>query len=402
VRELNDEKIDVIEWNPDPAVYIAKALSPARVTGVYLDDSEDGPKTATVVVPEDQLSLAIGRDGQNARLAAKLTAWRIDIKSLPESTSDVLFKLQNNPEYHTLSIQEKDLIPTIEAILAKKDEGRPITPEEYHMIGSFVDRVERGVIEKRKAIKREWAARLQEAQETVPNAAYDLPLETLGLSDQIKQLLTDEEYDNVGDLMLQMEMDPEKINDITGIGPKAMENIQSAIEVLTSVMPEDEEPIIEVVEEPEAETTEEITADTGEVASETVISEKEEEIRKGEDTLDDLEDVELQTTEKLPDLESGDLEKLEVKVDISEDEPLPSLEEIFDIQPELLEIDLDDDDDEDELIDKTRKRSSSKKKKKGHQKKYVDIEYDPDADVTLYHKRRKSDEDDWEDDVWDY
>ena len=94
--------------------------------------------------------------------------------------------------------------------------------------------------------------------------------------------------------------------------------------------------------------------------------------------------------------------KLEVKVDISEDEQQPSLEEIFDIQPELLEIDLDDDDDEDELIDKTRKRTTSKKKKKGHQKKYVDIEYDPDADVTLYHKRRKSDEDDWEDDAWDY
>jgi len=79
VRELNDEKIDVIEWNPDPSGYIAKALSPARVTGVYLDEHTKGTKTATVVVPEDQLSLAIGRDGQNARLAAKLNAWRIDI-----------------------------------------------------------------------------------------------------------------------------------------------------------------------------------------------------------------------------------------------------------------------------------------------------------------------------------
>ena len=168
------------------------------------------PKTATVVVPEDQLSLAIGRDGQNARLAAKLTAWRIDIKSLPEATSDVLFKLQNNPEYRTLSIQEAEITPTIEAILAKKQEGRPITPEEYHTMGSFVDRVERGVIEKRKAIKQEWAARLQEGQESVPNAAYDLPLETLGLADRIQKLLKDEEYNNVGDLMLQMVMDARK------------------------------------------------------------------------------------------------------------------------------------------------------------------------------------------------
>ena len=91
--KLYDEKIDVIEWNPDPSAFIAKALSPARVTGVFLDETSD-TKTATVVVPEDQLSLAIGRDGQNARLAAKLTSWRIDIKSLPEATSEALFKLQ--------------------------------------------------------------------------------------------------------------------------------------------------------------------------------------------------------------------------------------------------------------------------------------------------------------------
>ncbi len=86
VKELHDEKIDVIEWNPDPVVFIAKAISPAKVVGVYLG----GGKNATVIVPEDQLSLAIGRDGQNARLAAKLTNWRIDIKAFlkqPETLS---------------------------------------------------------------------------------------------------------------------------------------------------------------------------------------------------------------------------------------------------------------------------------------------------------------------------
>jgi N utilization substance protein A len=128
VRELNDEKIDVIEWNSDPAAYIAKALSPARVNGVYLNDSNRGAKTATVVVPEDQLSLAIGRDGQNARLAAKLTSWRIDIKSLPEAASDSLNKLQNDPEYAFLLDSETETTPQIEAVLAKKAEGRPVTP----------------------------------------------------------------------------------------------------------------------------------------------------------------------------------------------------------------------------------------------------------------------------------
>ncbi|RPI34891.1 MAG: transcription termination/antitermination protein NusA [Chloroflexota bacterium] len=101
VRELNDEKIDVIEWNADPSAYIAKALSPARVNGVYLNEHAKGAKTATVVVPEDQLSLAIGRDGQNARLAAKLTSWRIDIKSLPEAASDASTSCKMSPNTHS-------------------------------------------------------------------------------------------------------------------------------------------------------------------------------------------------------------------------------------------------------------------------------------------------------------
>jgi transcription termination/antitermination protein NusA len=80
VSELRNEKIDIIQWDPEPARFIAKALSPARVREVYLDEEES---QAEVIVPDDQLSLAIGREGQNARLAVKLTDWKIDIK--PES-----------------------------------------------------------------------------------------------------------------------------------------------------------------------------------------------------------------------------------------------------------------------------------------------------------------------------
>lgn len=78
VNELHNEKIDIIEWDSDPAVYIAKALSPAKVLMVYINETE---KAAKVIVPDNQLSLAIGKEGQNARLAAKLTGWKIDIKS---------------------------------------------------------------------------------------------------------------------------------------------------------------------------------------------------------------------------------------------------------------------------------------------------------------------------------
>jgi N utilization substance protein A len=78
VSELRGEKIDIIPWNNEPARFVAKALSPARVREVYIDDET---KDATVVVPNDQLALAIGKEGLNARLAARLTGWKVDIQS---------------------------------------------------------------------------------------------------------------------------------------------------------------------------------------------------------------------------------------------------------------------------------------------------------------------------------
>ena len=85
VSELRGEKIDIIPYNDEPARFVAKALSPARVREVLVDDEN---KQATVIVPDDQLSLAIGREGQNARLAAKLTGWRVDIKSQTEFSQE--------------------------------------------------------------------------------------------------------------------------------------------------------------------------------------------------------------------------------------------------------------------------------------------------------------------------
>jgi N utilization substance protein A len=85
VSELRGEKIDIIPYNDEPARFVAKALSPARVREVYVDDDN---RQATVVVPDDQLSLAIGREGQNARLAARLTGWRVDIKSETEFAAE--------------------------------------------------------------------------------------------------------------------------------------------------------------------------------------------------------------------------------------------------------------------------------------------------------------------------
>ena len=77
VEEINDEKIDIIVWSPDVSVFVSNSLSPAEVTEVLIDEKE---KFATAIVPDNQLSLAIGKEGQNVRLAAKLTDWKIDIK----------------------------------------------------------------------------------------------------------------------------------------------------------------------------------------------------------------------------------------------------------------------------------------------------------------------------------
>ena len=390
VRELNDEKIDVIEWNPDPAIYIAKGLSPARVIGVYLDEDLTGPKTATVVVPEDQLSLAIGRDGQNARLAAKLTGWRIDIKSLPEASSEVMFKLHNNPEYKIFNTQEEEAIPQIDTILAKKGEGRPITPEEYHILGSFVDRVEQGVIQRRQAIKKEYEIRLQSAQDAVPDVVFDLPVFTLGLSEEINTVLQSEEYENIGDLMVQYYFDSSKLEGIDGIDDQVLEEISKAFDLLTSTLPEPEpeEPEIESAEVGPVEESEQ-ALDEDETPE--AIDDEHAQVVEAEVSEDQLVEAVIEEAEAI--IEDIAVETEQEKDE--EEEELPaSLEDIFKLKPDMLDLP----DESEEVTEDDSDPKSSKKRRK----KYVDIEYDPEQDVTIYRKKRKRGEgewDDWEDEI---
>lgn len=96
VNELNNEKIDIINWSENPEVYIANALSPAKVVKVTVEDENN--KSARVIVDDSQLSLAIGKEGQNVRLAARLTGWKIDIKSSSQ-VEDQLEKIQNLEEF---------------------------------------------------------------------------------------------------------------------------------------------------------------------------------------------------------------------------------------------------------------------------------------------------------------
>lgn len=106
VNELSGEKIDIVEWSEDPVVFVANALSPSKVIDVQINEDE---KSTTVVVPDYQLSLAIGKRGQNARLAAKLTGWKIDIKSETDARELGIYPNENSPQLIVEKLDEEEL-----------------------------------------------------------------------------------------------------------------------------------------------------------------------------------------------------------------------------------------------------------------------------------------------------
>jgi transcription termination/antitermination protein NusA len=116
VNELNGEKIDVVNWNAEPAKFITNAISPAQVAGVRLNEKEN---SAIVIIPDKQLSLAIGKEGQNVRLAVKLTGWRIDIKSESSFVEEVKSKPEPEP------VKEEVVEPVEETVIEEPVEEEP-------------------------------------------------------------------------------------------------------------------------------------------------------------------------------------------------------------------------------------------------------------------------------------
>lgn len=230
VKELSDEKIDVIEWNPDQAIFIIKALSPSRVAKVYLEEAPTSGRTATVIVPDDQLSLAIGREGQNARLAAKLTGWRIDIKSLSEAAQETIELLSIDETCIDLASDLETELIQARLTLAKMAEKRPIMPEEYTILTTIVDAVE----SRRHDIREAEIAAEQEILETVrasiPNTAYSISLEDDGLlPPRLLATLIEAGYQHVGEVLEQLAVDSDKILSLSGIGPKVLSNMQEKL-----------------------------------------------------------------------------------------------------------------------------------------------------------------------------
>lgn len=237
VKELNGEKIDVIEWNADQGQFILKALSPARVSAVFLDDDPDEGRTATVVVPDDQLSLAIGREGQNARLAAKLTGWRIDIKSVSEAAMDAYQRLSGDP-----SVAERASIPvemqaTIELVAEKKAAGRAVLPEEYQTMVEFVKRLENARLHALESTRSERRAEILSVRERIPEAAYAHPLDDTDLRQSIYSILTDAGYKTVGEVMALVYLSPDKLLALPGFGMDELEAVQVMVESIDFTAP---------------------------------------------------------------------------------------------------------------------------------------------------------------------
>ena len=343
VRELHDEKIDVIEWSNDPAVYIAKAISPARVSGVYLNEMSENGKTATVVVPEDQLSLAIGRDGQNARLAAKLPGWRIDIKSLPEAASDALNRLGTDDTYKSMVEAEHDMIPVIEAMLAKKADGRPLPPEDYDVMTKFVDRVERRAVKRLQPVIPVEDTKVKEVLQDIPAEKLEVDILDSGLPEHVTYLLQEASILTVRDLAYTFRTSPDSILKLQGIGPRAMQEIQN---LMNSLSTSTAEKVGETVE-PQAIVVE-VGTETAKQVVETPVEET----------------------------STATQEQTEPEEEVSFDQLFAMKSETFTAPEASVE--------EDEEIDDVTKKSSKKKKPK-----HVEVTYDPDRDMTTVVKKHK-------------
>ena len=246
LRELGNEKVDIIEWSPDPVIFIAKALSPARVLSVVLDDDATEP-IAYVVVPDDQLSLAIGKNGQNARLAAKLTGWRVDIQSATEAVQWVLRQIKADPDLVSALGPTAELLPQVEAALTRRNQEKtPYTAEELLAIRQVVEKVRNHLLEVKRARKgrrrptkarptaaeeerRAREAAIQEARARIPVHAYQISIAELGLSERTRKHLERHQLTSVGLLMERLAEGEEGLLKLEGIGARVLSEIREAL-----------------------------------------------------------------------------------------------------------------------------------------------------------------------------
>jgi len=321
VRELNDEKIDVIEWDPNQQSFISKALSPARVSHVFLEEHPTSGRTAVVIVPDDQLSLAIGREGQNARLAAKLTGWRIDIKSLTEAAKESLDNM-GDPAADPAIVDDSVFVEQVKHILEKKEAGRPITAEDYSALSRLVAAVEGNMVAKRAESHAEIRRERVEIRKRIPAIAWKLPLEELDLPGRIHNLLLDNEIETVGDILLNLEIDDQIFLKFRGFGDKMLETLKEYVAVYQ--LPEDvvDDALVEdgdveeiVTAEMEEAVVEEGSLDVPEVQIDEAVVEV---VAPEDDSAAIVEEIEEETI----------IEEVEEEADEEPSEPISDLDDL--------------------------------------------------------------------------
>ncbi len=387
VKELHNEKIDVIEWNTDAEAFISKALSPARVTGVYLDDDLFEGRTAVVIVPDDQLSLAIGREGQNARLAAKLTGWRIDIKSVMETVQAALENLEA-PPLDSLVERYADLIAEAHRIMEKKQLELTVMPEEYKALGRFADIIEQALLAQRNEARERYLQEREAVKSTLPPDLFKLPLDVLAVSQAILDIL--EPYENVGEVMLTCLVDDTIVaRKLSSLEGSPMDDIQTALDTVMAANIEQllaESISIEDIEEPA------VAMDEDEAPVEA------EEPLAGASMEDDAEEGEV-----LLDAFGQPVigEEMEAEADPSAPGPAPEKTASdaggFDQVIEDIDYYHGDEGEPDFELD----RSKSKKKRRKDRQKRRQLILDEASGEVIAKRRRKGRRGSWDDETWE-
>ncbi len=403
VNELGGEKIDVIEWDPNPGTFIAKALSPSRVLSVQLDEDEDGRRSASVVVPDDQLSLAIGRAGQNARLAAKLCDYRIDIQGVTEAATWALKQVNEDEDVLPNLGPAAEMLPSVANILQQhEEEGMPYASDELLRMRQVVEAVWRYYASTRKAERErrmaEEAARqeaLEEARETIPDEAYEVTLGDMELDTRVTNRLQEVDLTSAGNMLelLAIEGD-EGLLDLPGIGPKTLEEVKESLDALDlpdveAPAPAEAEELIEeeleeeleeerdiepeVAEAVEAIPEAELAPEVIEEAAEEIEATVEEEVIPTEAAVEEIEEPEVEETEAVEEAVEETVEEAEPE------EEKPAEEE----EPEH------------RFEDRQEKRDREERLK-WERTRRVQLIYDEETGELIPRHRRKREEEEWE------
>ena len=288
VKELNGEKIDVVEWNPDTSVFITNALSPAKVMNAYLTEDPSEGRTATVIVPDDQLSLAIGKGGQNARLAAKLTGWRIDIKSATEAAADALQKAREEEiAQATAVVEKKDILTLAEAILMRKETAPP-TAKELRVLREAIDVIETAA-----------------AKERVEEG---IPINTLGLSTRVYNSLNQAGFATVEEILERLAAGDKEMLATKNFGPKSLAELKEKLQAQGFIPVEEVEEIAAVMEEPVEAVEEEVVEAAAPEVKEAAEEAAEAALVEEEVLVKEVEPAEEPLEEEEPTLEYGEEE----------------------------------------------------------------------------------------------